>query len=104
MTQEEIKKIVEDMEFNLSTAKEELIKVIDKFNWHETGCPFLSKKIDVMEEFISTMEECCLIYGWNKERYNNDSTMLLDLKKRSDFARENFSKQVISIYNNHHIK
>ena len=104
MTQEEIKKVVEDMEFNLSTAKEDLIKVIDKFNFDENACPSLTQKIDMMEKLISTMEECCLIYGWNKERYNKDSTMLLDLKRRSDFARENFSKQVLSIYNNHHVK
>lgn len=101
MTQKEIKKYVGDMEFNLSTAKEELIKVIDKFNWHETGCPFLTKKIDVMEELISEMEECIHIYQWNEELYNNGSTMLLELKKRSDFARENFSKQVLSIYDYH---
>lgn len=101
MTQEEIKKVVEDMKFNLSTAKEDLIKVIDEFNWYETGCPSLTPKIIAMEDLIVEMEECTNFYEWNEEQFNNDSVMLLNLKKRSDFARGKFSKQVVSIYNDH---
>lgn len=44
MTQEEIKKVVEDIEFNLSTAKEDLIKVIDQFNLDENTHPYFTKK------------------------------------------------------------
>lgn len=101
MAQEEIKKVVEDMEFNLSTAKEDLIKVIDKFNLDENTHPYFTQKIDAMEQFITEMEECTRIYEWNEEQFNNDSVMLLNLKKKSDTLRENFSKEVVSIYNVH---
>ena len=101
MTQEEIKKDVEDMEFNLSTAKEDLIKVIDQFNLDENTHPYFTQKIDVMEQLITEMEECTHIYEWNEEQFNNDSVMLLNLKKKSDTLRENFSKEVVSIYNDH---
>lgn len=103
MTQEEIKKVVEDMEFNLSMSKEELIKAVDGIKLDENVSPLINSAIDVVEQLISTMEECCLIYGWNKERYNNDSTMLLDLKKRSDFAREKFCERILGICNNNHL-
>lgn len=99
MTQEEIKKVVGDMEFNLSTAKEDLIKVIDQFNLDENTHPYFTQKIDVMEQLIAEMEECTHIYEWNEEQFNNDSVMLLNLKKHSDTLRENFSKEVVSIYN-----
>ena len=101
MTQEEIKKVVEDIEFNLSTAKEDLIKVIDQFNLDENTHPYFTQKIDVMEQLIAEMEECTRIYEWNEEPFNNDSVMLLNLKKHSDTLRENFSKEVVSIYDYH---
>ena len=44
MTQEEIKKVVEDIEFNLSTAKEDLIKVIDQFNFGRKYSPLFHPK------------------------------------------------------------
>lgn len=54
-----------------------------------------------MEQFIAEMEECTHIYEWNEEQFNNDSVMLLNLKKHSDTLRENFSKEVVSIYDYH---
>lgn len=103
MTQEEIKKVVEDMEFNLSMSKEELIKAVDGIKLDENVSPLINSTIDVVEQLISTMEECCNIYDWNKEQFDNNSTILLNLKERSDTAREKFCERILGICNNNHL-